>query len=243
MPPLSSPAYPSTIDQRTLQEETALYLATCRGHLDCLQSLLQAGAEPDISNKSRETPLYKGESPGGLPGKRVQKRGGRLGAFLPRYVSITPPATHSHRTRGSALKMGSHSDVSRVTESFICARIWSTFPNSLHGPSALQSSESPEMKRYGPGPVGISLQRQQSAKGDEEFGSRHLVAQGRGPDLGEGHPQEGLPELSLHRKGLPTGRAGAQNKRRQRGVREFAPLRCFRKLKAPDAIIRGHWLP
>ncbi|XP_037359898.1 ankyrin repeat and SOCS box protein 2 [Talpa occidentalis] len=52
-------AYPATLDQRTLQEETALYLATCRGHLDCLLSLLQAGAEPDISNKSRETPLYK----------------------------------------------------------------------------------------------------------------------------------------------------------------------------------------
>uniref|UniRef100_A0A0P6K729 Ankyrin repeat and SOCS box protein 2 n=1 Tax=Heterocephalus glaber TaxID=10181 RepID=A0A0P6K729_HETGA len=52
-------AYPGAIDQRTLQEETALYLATCREHLDCLLSLLQAGAEPDISNKSRETPLYK----------------------------------------------------------------------------------------------------------------------------------------------------------------------------------------
>ncbi|KAK2104668.1 hypothetical protein P7K49_018524 [Saguinus oedipus] len=52
-------AYPGAIDQRTLQEETALYLATCRGHLDCLLALLQAGAEPDISNKSRETPLYK----------------------------------------------------------------------------------------------------------------------------------------------------------------------------------------
>lgn len=76
-PVLSSPAYPATIDQRTLQEETALYLATCRGHLDCLQSLLQAGAEPDISNKSRETPLYKGAPPGG------QKLGG-LGALLPK---------------------------------------------------------------------------------------------------------------------------------------------------------------
>lgn len=52
-------AYPAALDQRTLQEETALYLATCRGHLDCLLCLLQAGAEPDISNKSRETPLYK----------------------------------------------------------------------------------------------------------------------------------------------------------------------------------------
>ncbi|MBZ3881002.1 Ankyrin repeat and SOCS box protein 2 [Sciurus carolinensis] len=52
-------AYPGALDQRTLQEETALYLATCRAHLDCVLSLLQAGAEPDISNKSRETPLYK----------------------------------------------------------------------------------------------------------------------------------------------------------------------------------------
>ncbi|XP_019374175.1 PREDICTED: ankyrin repeat and SOCS box protein 2 [Gavialis gangeticus] len=52
-------AYPGTIDQRTLQEETAVYIATYRGHLDCLLTLLQAGAEPDIANKSRETPLYK----------------------------------------------------------------------------------------------------------------------------------------------------------------------------------------
>ncbi|KAG8126450.1 hypothetical protein E2320_021597 [Naja naja] len=52
-------AFPGTIDQRTLQEETALYLATNRGNIDCMRSLLQAGAEPDIANKVRETPLYK----------------------------------------------------------------------------------------------------------------------------------------------------------------------------------------
>uniref|UniRef100_A0A670YHD8 Ankyrin repeat and SOCS box containing 2 n=1 Tax=Pseudonaja textilis TaxID=8673 RepID=A0A670YHD8_PSETE len=52
-------AFPGTIDQRTLQEETALYLATNRGNIDCMRSLLQAGAEPDIANKARETPLYK----------------------------------------------------------------------------------------------------------------------------------------------------------------------------------------
>ncbi|XP_029453718.1 ankyrin repeat and SOCS box protein 2 [Rhinatrema bivittatum] len=52
-------AYPSTIDRRTLQEETALYLATVRGHIDCLTYLLHCSAEPDIANKSRETPLYK----------------------------------------------------------------------------------------------------------------------------------------------------------------------------------------
>uniref|UniRef100_K7FP98 Ankyrin repeat and SOCS box containing 2 n=1 Tax=Pelodiscus sinensis TaxID=13735 RepID=K7FP98_PELSI len=52
-------AYPGTTDQRTLQEETALYIATNRGNLDCLLLLLQAGAEPDIANRSRETPLYK----------------------------------------------------------------------------------------------------------------------------------------------------------------------------------------
>ncbi|KAL8169008.1 UNVERIFIED_CONTAM: hypothetical protein K2H54_031349 [Gekko kuhli] len=53
------PSYPGTIDQRTLQEETPLYLATNKGHLECVHSLLQAGAEPDIANKARETPLYK----------------------------------------------------------------------------------------------------------------------------------------------------------------------------------------
>lgn len=82
-PHLSFPAYPAAIDQRTLQEETALYLATCRGHLDCLQSLLQAGAEPDISNKSRETPLYKGEHPGvSLPEQGSRRLAGQSGALL-----------------------------------------------------------------------------------------------------------------------------------------------------------------
>ncbi|XP_063803653.1 ankyrin repeat and SOCS box protein 2 isoform X2 [Pseudophryne corroboree] len=52
-------AYPTTIDQRTLQEETALYLAVVFGNLDCLEFLLQSGAETDIVNNSRETPLYK----------------------------------------------------------------------------------------------------------------------------------------------------------------------------------------
>ncbi|XP_056401345.1 ankyrin repeat and SOCS box protein 2 isoform X2 [Hyla sarda] len=52
-------AYPPLIDQRTLQEETALYLATVKGHLDCVRFLLESGAEPDIVNKARETPLYK----------------------------------------------------------------------------------------------------------------------------------------------------------------------------------------
>ncbi|KAM4664168.1 ankyrin repeat and SOCS box protein 2 [Discoglossus pictus] len=52
-------AYPATIDQRTLKEETALYMATLKGHLDCVRHLLENGAEPDIANKNRETPLYK----------------------------------------------------------------------------------------------------------------------------------------------------------------------------------------
>ncbi|XP_061468019.1 ankyrin repeat and SOCS box protein 2 [Rhineura floridana] len=52
-------SYPGIIDQRTLQEETALYLATNGGNIDCMHSLLQAGADPDIANKVRETPLYK----------------------------------------------------------------------------------------------------------------------------------------------------------------------------------------
>ncbi|KAG2457722.1 ASB2 protein, partial [Polypterus senegalus] len=52
-------AYPGTIDVRTMNEETALYLATNRNHVDCVQLLLESGAEPDIANKARVTPIYK----------------------------------------------------------------------------------------------------------------------------------------------------------------------------------------
>ncbi|XP_072348681.1 ankyrin repeat and SOCS box protein 2 isoform X1 [Scyliorhinus torazame] len=52
-------AYPGTIDCRTLAEETALYLATCRGYLECMTCLLEAGAECDITSKGKETALYK----------------------------------------------------------------------------------------------------------------------------------------------------------------------------------------
>ncbi|XP_043930515.1 ankyrin repeat and SOCS box protein 2 [Protopterus annectens] len=52
-------SYPGTINTRTLQEDTALCIATCKGYLDCMRILLTSGADPDITSKSRETPLYK----------------------------------------------------------------------------------------------------------------------------------------------------------------------------------------
>ncbi|XP_062899394.1 ankyrin repeat and SOCS box protein 2 isoform X3 [Mobula hypostoma] len=52
-------AYPGTVDCRTLGEETALYLATSRGYVECMICLLEAGAECDITNKTKETALYK----------------------------------------------------------------------------------------------------------------------------------------------------------------------------------------
>lgn len=48
------------VDKRTLQEQTALMLAVQGRHLDCVRILLEAGADPDICNKNKETPLYKG---------------------------------------------------------------------------------------------------------------------------------------------------------------------------------------
>ncbi|KAK1793261.1 hypothetical protein P4O66_011648, partial [Electrophorus voltai] len=51
---------PTSVDKRTLQEQTALLIATDRKHLECVKCLLEAGADPDISNKNKETPLYKG---------------------------------------------------------------------------------------------------------------------------------------------------------------------------------------
>ncbi|KAM9777394.1 ankyrin repeat and SOCS box protein 2-like [Neosynchiropus ocellatus] len=52
-------AHPSSVDKRTLQEQTPLLLAVSCGHLSCARVLLEAGADPDISNKNKETPLYK----------------------------------------------------------------------------------------------------------------------------------------------------------------------------------------
>lgn len=51
---------PTSVDKRTLQEQTALLIATDGKHLECVKCLLEAGADPDISNKNKETPLYKG---------------------------------------------------------------------------------------------------------------------------------------------------------------------------------------
>ena len=56
----SPPAQPGLVDKRTLQEQTALLLAVSCDHLSCVQCLLQAGADPDISSKNKDTPLYKG---------------------------------------------------------------------------------------------------------------------------------------------------------------------------------------
>ncbi|KAG7277886.1 hypothetical protein CRUP_036286 [Coryphaenoides rupestris] len=47
------------VDKRTLQEQTALLLAVCSGHLPCVRRLLEAGADPDICGKGKDTPLYK----------------------------------------------------------------------------------------------------------------------------------------------------------------------------------------
>ncbi|XP_026209473.1 ankyrin repeat and SOCS box protein 2-like isoform X2 [Anabas testudineus] len=52
-------AHPGSVDKRTLQEQTALLLAASCKHLSCVRCLLEAGADPDISSKNKETPLYK----------------------------------------------------------------------------------------------------------------------------------------------------------------------------------------
>lgn len=48
------------VNKRTERGETALLVAVSREHLRCVQVLLDHGADPDISNHERETPLYKG---------------------------------------------------------------------------------------------------------------------------------------------------------------------------------------
>ncbi|XP_056115958.1 ankyrin repeat and SOCS box protein 2 isoform X3 [Rhinichthys klamathensis goyatoka] len=52
-------AQPGMVNQRTLNWKTALMLAVTMEHLACVKSLLENGADPDIANMERETPLYK----------------------------------------------------------------------------------------------------------------------------------------------------------------------------------------
>lgn len=48
------------INKRTERGETALLVAVSREHLGCVEVLLGRGADPDIPNYDKETPLYKG---------------------------------------------------------------------------------------------------------------------------------------------------------------------------------------
>ncbi|KAM9339302.1 uncharacterized protein asb2a.1 [Symphorus nematophorus] len=51
-------AYPDSVNRRTVKNQTALLLAACRGNVSCVDFLLKHGADPNISNKDRETPLF-----------------------------------------------------------------------------------------------------------------------------------------------------------------------------------------
>ncbi|XP_015252576.1 PREDICTED: ankyrin repeat and SOCS box protein 2-like isoform X2 [Cyprinodon variegatus] len=51
--------HPGSVDKRTLQEQTALLLAVSYQQLSCVLCLLESGADPDICNSNKETPLYK----------------------------------------------------------------------------------------------------------------------------------------------------------------------------------------
>lgn len=48
------------VNKRTESGETALLISVSREVLGCVQVLLDNGADPDITNKDRVTPLHKG---------------------------------------------------------------------------------------------------------------------------------------------------------------------------------------
>ena len=49
-------------NKRTAHGETPLMVAVNRDHGGCVQILLENGAEPDIQNNEKETPLYRGNT-------------------------------------------------------------------------------------------------------------------------------------------------------------------------------------
>ena len=54
-------ANPEVIDRCTLKQQTPLFLAVVVDNMICVQSLLERGANPNIADKDKETPLYKGK--------------------------------------------------------------------------------------------------------------------------------------------------------------------------------------
>ncbi|XP_070843798.1 ankyrin repeat and SOCS box protein 2-like [Chaetodon trifascialis] len=52
-------AQPGMINKRTERGESALLVAVSKDHLQCVQVLLENGADPDLANYERETPLFK----------------------------------------------------------------------------------------------------------------------------------------------------------------------------------------
>lgn len=50
------------INKRTERGESALLVAVSKDQLRCIQVLLENGADPDITNHDKETPLYKGNT-------------------------------------------------------------------------------------------------------------------------------------------------------------------------------------
>ncbi|XP_032804239.1 ankyrin repeat and SOCS box protein 2-like isoform X2 [Petromyzon marinus] len=52
-------AHPDTVDARSKQNETPLYLAAYRGHVACVRILLAENATVDACRHVKETPLYK----------------------------------------------------------------------------------------------------------------------------------------------------------------------------------------
>ena len=48
------------INGKTFEEETALLLACKSGRTDCVQKLLEAGADPNAATLTDITPLYEG---------------------------------------------------------------------------------------------------------------------------------------------------------------------------------------
>lgn len=57
-----SSAQPGIINKRTDYGESALLVAVSKDRLRCVQVLLENGADPDITNYDKETPLYKGNT-------------------------------------------------------------------------------------------------------------------------------------------------------------------------------------
>ncbi|XP_056150379.1 ankyrin repeat and SOCS box protein 2-like isoform X2 [Lampris incognitus] len=92
--------HPNTLNTCTFMGQTALWLAAAQEHVSCVEFLLERGADPNIPNKDKETPLFKAcEKPNEQIVELLLKFGGSANTSCSQGVTALHEAARNGRVK------------------------------------------------------------------------------------------------------------------------------------------------